>query len=486
MAVRTQTCMFLVPLTDGAPWIWLRSYRYGDVVTAADGVHIAELDDRRGYLQQLEFVHLADSTPSDDQVVPLGASTEWGVRSRPEVLLADPELNWMDQGFVTLRIKNSTVMVNTPDNLATQLYDLSLFGHPSQRLQLPPFLTMRGTVLDCDSKFLFMAGRGPTTFEVHAYRRSDANPLWSLTRSPYVPSRHSTPTLTEDAEDGGGQGEEAYLWGLHFPSLKRREGEDCSPGIPGYYRGQLSILGTLTGIQSRFFIHMVEVWQMLDDDDCVLVETDESRGLMVVATRQMLILIQDYRRVLVDSTYRPVLSAYIDLTHPIGTPVRDAQQRGSQGGRHPPRDEHLASPLHLWQDDSGTWDSVCWVPSMTTPALSVRDGRVFWVGIASILFDLSHGPTRPEGIRITLLWPESGSVGKRLPIAPFAMSESAALGPQGNQMYTIISQSLGPSLDSNQTYIAQWDLTGRLSHQVNKLLHQQTTTSHKRKWDQAI
>lgn len=77
---------------------------------------------------------------------------------------------------------------------------------------------------------------------------------------------------------------------------------------------------------------------------------------MASATDKMPFLIQDYRRVLVDPTYRPVLAACIGLTHLMGTPARDAQQGDFQGGQY-----FTIRSSDLWQDDFGTWDTVCYV-----------------------------------------------------------------------------------------------------------------------------
>lgn len=99
MAVRSRRCMFLVSLADyNPPWSWLRLYEGFDVVTAADGVQIVELNAVRECLHQLELVRLTDSsTPSgDNPIVTLGTSTKWGIRFRVMSLRTGPKLEQLN------------------------------------------------------------------------------------------------------------------------------------------------------------------------------------------------------------------------------------------------------------------------------------------------------------------------------------------------------------------------------------------------------
>lgn len=143
----------------------------------------------------------------------------------------------------------------------------------------------------------------------------------------------------------------------------------------------------------------------------------------------------------------------------------NAHQNDSHGKRH------NANLSDSRQND------FCSEPSETPPSLSVRDRRVLWVGTAPILFNLFHGPTRPEDIQIILLCPEPATAGDHLPAGPFPFSYTVALGPQGIQACTI-ADDLNSTVSLLETCptmacIAQWDLFSLLGHGVAKLLDQQ-------------
>lgn len=125
------------------------------------------------------------------------------------------------------------------------------------------------------------------------------------------------------------------------------------PGIPGCCHDQLSIL-----VKDHDVSSLLESYKsgLLDDEyegnnSPTIAKTDESSGLMVIATDRMLTLLQNYRRVLTNPPYRPILFVHIDLTHPIGCPTWETQQDEFQGDV-----EHFAD---LWQDHYGRWEWVC-------------------------------------------------------------------------------------------------------------------------------
>lgn len=211
---------------------------------------------------------------------------------------------------------------------------------------------------------------------------------------------------------------------------------------------------------------------------------DETTGTLVILNTKTLVILRDYRHLIMEPDYMPELEAFVDLGHPQGIPPEhrmfaDQFEQEEAEDNEWGYDENTGLEAGTW-DDAGMIDT----EQVCRAALSVGPGRALIVNHAPILVDFSHLPTRAEDLVVSLLYPRreneayiTGLVNVPPLFSQYLEATCAMVAPSGNQLYTLSAQfdpdhaGLDRTLDEEEeeegdpllSYgLEQWDFTAPL------------------------